>query len=64
MAPQDTPWAQEMSFTSVSRVVNLLTSTTLSMPSSPREKAARSNGRDARAWAASIHRRAFQPEIP
>ena len=58
-AAQETFLAHSNSRVSVSAVANRVSSTTLSMPSSPSEKAAAVRGRSSSAWAAAIHLRAF-----
>src|ERR671919_722352 len=64
MAPQDTCLAHLRRSPSFSGAANLVSSTTLSIPSSPEDRAASIRGRLSRAWAAAIHRPAFQWEIP
>jgi hypothetical protein len=64
MAPGDTRTAPGINPASGSGVANLVSSITLSIPSSPEEKAWEIKGRESKAWAEAIHRRAFQSEIP
>ena len=48
----------------MSDVANRLSSTTLSIPISPEEKASEIRGNPSRAWEAAIHRWAFHSEMP
>ena len=60
MQPQDTPWAHRTSPSSVFGAANRVSSTTLSIPSSPEPSASAILGNEPRARAAAIHRAAFQ----
>lgn len=56
--------AQDTSRPSVSGVAKRVSSTTLSIPSSPASNASAVRGSDSSAWPAAIHRRAFQSLMP